>query len=195
MARQATVERKTKETQIKLTLNLDGSGENTISTGIGFFDHMLTLFSRHSLIDLTIAASGDLEVDYHHTVEDIGICLGKALAEALGDKKGITRFGNASLPMDEVLANVAIDLSGRPYLVFNAEFTDQKVGDYDTALTVEFFQAVATHAGANLHVNVAYGDNAHHINEAIFKAFALALSAGASPRAGVKGIPSTKGSL
>jgi len=195
MPRQATIERETKETRIKLSLTLEGRGEHKGATGVGFLDHMLALFTRHALFDLTIEAKGDLHVDYHHTVEDVGICLGQALAQALGEKKGITRFGDASVPMDEALASVAVDLSGRPFLVCHAAFPDQKVGDYDTALTGEFLQALATHAGATLHVNVPYGDNSHHINEAIFKALALALAAAVAPRAGVKGVPSTKGSL
>jgi len=195
MARQATIERKTKETQIDLRLDLDGRGEGRIETGVGFLDHMLTLFTRHALVDLTVKAKGDLHVGYHHTVEDVGICLGQALGQALGDKKGIMRFGDAAVPMDESLASVALDLGGRPFLVCNAVFPDQKVGDYDTSLTAEFLQALTTHASANLHVNVSYGDNSHHINEAIFKALALALSAAVAPRPRVEGVPSTKGTL
>jgi imidazoleglycerol-phosphate dehydratase len=195
MARQASVQRKTKETQIRLTLTLDGSGASQVATGVGFLDHMLSLLAKHALFDLTIEAKGDVQVDYHHTVEDVGICFGQAFAQALGEKAGITRFASASVPMDEALASVAVDLSGRPYLVCRVKFPEEKIGDYDTSLTGEFLQALATHAGANLHVNVPYGDNSHHIAEAIFKALALALAAAVAPRPRVKGVPSTKGSL
>lgn len=195
MAREATIERQTGETHVRLTLRLDGRGDYRIATSVGFLDHMLALLARHGLFDLEVQASGDLQVDGHHTVEDVGICLGQAFARSLGDKSGIMRFGEATVPMDEALAQVVVDFSGRPYLVCRVQFPDEKIGDYDSALTVEFLQAFATHAGANLHVNVPYGDNSHHITEAIFKALALALAAAVAPRPRAQGVPSTKGVL
>ncbi len=193
MAREAKVERKTRETDISLRVNLDGTGASTITTGIGFFDHMLTLFSRHSGIDLDVAAEGDTHVDYHHTVEDVGICLGQATKKALGDKAGIERYGSVAVPMDEALARVAVDLGGRPYLVFNAVFPTEKVGEFDISLVEEFMQALAANAGMNLHVDVPYGKNTHHIAEAVFKGAARALRT-ALAVTGTQ-IPSTKGTL
>lgn len=169
--REALINRETKETNIKLKLNLDGEGKNTINTKIGFLDHMLTLFSFHSGIDLNIECDGDIYVDGHHSVEDIGIVLGKALSQALGDKKGINRYGDCLLPMDETLVNTALDFSGRPYLVFNAEMPAERVGTFETELTEEFFRAVAMNANMTLHINLMYGKNTHHIIEAIFKSF------------------------
>ncbi|MEW6355612.1 MAG: imidazoleglycerol-phosphate dehydratase HisB [Planctomycetota bacterium] len=191
--RKATVERKTQETQITVEINLDGKGKADAATGVGFLDHMLDLLARHSLFDIFVKAKGDTEVDDHHTVEDVGICLGQALKEALGDKKGVRRFGCMSAPMDEVLASVAVDLSGRFAFVFNVAFPTEKVGEYDSQLTEEFLQAFASNAGMNLHVNVPYGKNTHHINEAIFKALAKALDMAVAidPRRG--DVPSTKG--
>ncbi len=193
MARTAAVRRKTSETDISLKLDLDGAGVSQITTGIGFFDHMLSLLSRHSRIDLTLEAVGDIHVDFHHTVEDVGIALGAALKEALGDKKGIERYGSAMLPMDESLARVAVDLAGRPYLVFRAGFTAEKVGDFDAGLVEEFMQAMAANAGMNLHIEVPWGKNAHHVSEAIFKGLARALRAAVMVTGG--DIPSTKGTL
>ena len=194
--RRAEVNRKTKETQIKLTLDLDGSGKVTASTGVGFLDHMLDHLGKHSLSDLSVQASGDLHVDDHHTVEDVAICLGQALTQALGDKAGIARYGWASVPMDETLADVSLDLSGRPAVVFNARFNGNKIGTFDTQLIEEFIRRFANVAGANLHVNVPYGSNDHHIAEAIFKALAQALRIAKAVDPQRKGeIPSTKGSL
>lgn len=193
MQRLATIERKTLETDIKLSINLEGSGQCQIDTGIGFFNHMLELFSKHSLIDLTIIVKGDLHVDEHHTVEDVGICLGQALKKALMEKKGIQRYGFL-LPMDETLAEVAVDLGGRPYLVWNAPFTREKIGDMPTELFEDFFKAVSDNLAANLHINIKYGRNEHHKAEAIFKAFAKALRFAVSldPRMSDR-IPSSKG--
>lgn len=174
MNRTAAIERKTKETQIKLSVGLDGNGKNSIDTGIGFFDHMLQLFSCHSGIDLDVVCKGDTRVDGHHSVEDIGIVLGKAISKALGDKVGIARYAGKTIPMDESLATVNIDISGRPFLVFNAELSG-KVGDFDLELVEEFFRAVATYGGITMHVNLHYGSNSHHKAECIFKAFARAL--------------------
>lgn len=183
--------RKTKETEISVALSLDG-GSVEIATGIGFFDHMLEAFAVHSGFGLSLKASGDLQVDGHHTVEDTGIVLGKALADALGDKGGIRRYGSFRLPMDEALATAAVDVSGRPFLVFNARFPEERVGEYDTCLTVEFFRALAFNAGITLHLGVEYGENSHHMIEALFKAAAHALSEAVSPR---EGLLSTKGTL
>ena len=196
MNRSTEISRKTKETQIRVALNLDGSGASTISTGVGFFDHMLDLLARHSLIDMTIEAQGDLQVDAHHTVEDVGIVLGQCVEKALGDKKGIYRYGWAIVPMDESLAQVAIDLSGRPAYVMNAKFTGNLIGNFPVELVDEFFKSLSTNAKMNLHVNVPYGTNNHHISEAIFKAAAKALRQAVSldPRAGDQ-VPSTKGTL
>ena len=194
--RRAEFDRKTKETQIKLTLDLDGSGKVAASTGVGFLDHMLDHLGKHSLSDLSVQASGDLHVDDHHTVEDVAICLGQALTQALGDKAGIARYGWASVPMDETLADVSLDLSGRPAVVFNARFNGDKIGTFDTQLIEEFIRRFANVAGANLHVNVPYGSNDHHIAEAIFKALAQALRIAKAVDPQRKGeIPSTKGSL
>jgi imidazoleglycerol-phosphate dehydratase len=195
MARTATIKRQTAETNIQLTLELDGSGQADVATGVGFLDHMLALLAKHAAMDLTARAEGDLEVDQHHTVEDVGICLGQALRQALGDKAGIRRYGHFTLPMDETLATVAIDLGGRFALVFRADFPAAKIGDFDTELVEEFWQAVAANALCNLHVLVHYGRNSHHIAEAIFKsaARALRMAVEADPR--MSGVPSTKGTL
>lgn len=196
MARIATIKRDTRETQIELTLNLDGSGKVDANTGVGFLDHMLEHFAKHSMSDLAVKAQGDLHVDDHHTVEDVAICLGEALVKALGDKAGITRYGSATIPMDEALAKVAIDLSGRPAAVFNVNFGGTKIGRFDTQLVEEFIRRFSAVAGMNLHVNVPYGANDHHIAEAIFKALAQALRQAKTidPQRG-QDIPSTKGSL
>jgi len=196
MNRHATIHRDTKETQIQLKLDLDGTGVTSANTGVGFFDHMLDLLGKHSLIDLTIDAKGDLEVDQHHTVEDVGICIGQALDKAVGDKRGIHRYGWAIVPMDESLAQIALDLSGRPALVYNVKFTAPLIGDFATELVMEFFQAIANNAKMNLHINVSYGTNSHHIAEAIFKGFAKALRQATSIDARAKdAVPSTKGTL
>ena len=193
--RTSSIDRKTSETAISLSLNLDGSGKRTISTGIGFFDHMLDLLAKHALFDLEIKASGDIEIDYHHTVEDVGICLGQAVKEALGDKAGITRFANVSVPMQEALANIAIDISGRSALVFNAKIDAKKIGEFDTELIKEFLEAFTVNAGINLHVDVPYGENAHHISEAIFKGTAKALDRAIRIDVRSGDVPSTKGVL
>ena len=196
LSRQARVERKTKETDIVLQLNIDGTGASKIQTGIPFFGHMLEAFSKHGLMDLTIDASGDLEVDLHHTVEDVGIVLGKALREALGDRTGIVRYGTASIPMDETLVSAAVDISGRPFIVFNVPLRRTRIANMDLDLLQDFFRAFAFNAELNLHVNMHYGDNLHHIAEAVFKAVARAVAQATrlDPRiAGV--VPSTKGSL
>lgn len=193
--RTAVFERNTKETEISLAVDLDGEGRCSAETGIGFFDHMLDALSRFSLMDLSVTCHGDLEVDSHHTVEDTGIVLGKAIREALGDRAGIHRVGSAYLPMDESLAFAAVDISGRPYVVFEGEFTSSACGSFDTQLTEEFFRAVAVNAGLTLHLRVLYGKNDHHKIEALFKAFGLALREAAAPDPRVKGVPSTKGSL
>ena len=196
MARIATIERKTSETDISLTLNLDGTGQSDIATGIGFLDHMLTALARHGLFDLTIRATGDLHIDFHHTTEDIGIVLGAAFARALGDKRGIRRFGNALIPMDEALAEAAVDISGRPFLAWNVVFERPKIGEMDTELFEEFFRALAFNAMVTLHITRRAGHNAHHVAEACFKATARALrmAVEADPREG-NAIPSTKGTL
>lgn len=194
-ARCAEIKRKTAETQISVKLNLDGEGKSDIATGIGFLDHMLTLLAKHSFMDLTVKAKGDLEVDSHHTVEDIGIVLGEALQEALGDKAGIHRYGNCFIPMDETLAQVCLDFSGRPFLVFGAEIPKIQLGNYDAEMTEEFFRAVAMHCGLTLHIRVLYGSNVHHIIEAIFKAFARAVAEAAAVDPRVKGVMSSKGVL
>lgn len=193
--RTATINRKTKETQVELTINIDGNGNSSINSGIGFLDHMLDLLTKHGLFDLTIKASGDRIVDDHHTVEDVGICLGQAIKEALGDKKGIRRFSNASVPMQETLANIALDISGRPALVFNVAFHTAKIGNFDAELIEEFLKSFTTNAGINLHVNVPYGTNAHHIAEAIFKGLAKALEDAVRFDERIKDVPSTKGIL
>jgi imidazoleglycerol-phosphate dehydratase len=195
MTRCATVERKTKETEIRIALALDGRGESTIATGVPFFDHMLTQIARHGFFDLGIAAQGDIEIDAHHTVEDVGICLGEAFKKALADKTGIRRYGRGSMPMHEALASVILDFSGRPHLVFNVPLPKVQVGNFEVELVEEFFTAFCNHAGANVHVNLAYGDNLHHIIEAVFKAFARALdeACGLDPR--IQGVLSSKGKL
>jgi len=193
VARTASVHRRTRETQIQLHIDLDGSGKAEIMTGVGFFDHMLTLLGRHSGVNIEVKASGDTHVDFHHTVEDVGIALGQAIKEALGDKEGIERYGSVAVPMDEALARVAVDLGGRPYLVFNAEFPAEKVGDFDSGLVEEFMQALANNAGMNLHIEVPYGRNAHHVSEAVFKGLARALKT--AVRVTGTDIPSTKGTL
>jgi len=196
MARTAEIDRKTAETDIQLSINLDGSGKSDIQTGVGFFDHMLELFAKHAVIDLTVRANGDLHVDQHHTVEDTGICLGQAVKEALGDKAGIRRYGHFTLPMEETLVNVAIDLSGRYYMVFNAEFPSSKIGDFDSELVEDFWQAFAANVLGNYHVNVHYGRNSHHISEGIFKCTARALRMAIAADDRMQGvIPSTKGTL
>lgn len=196
MVRSATIERKTKETQIRLDLSLDGAGKAEISTGIGFLDHMLTLLARHALFDLSVRAVGDLQVDDHHTVEDIGICLGQALAEALGDKRGISRYGHMTLPMDEALVTCAVDLGGRAECVWSAPITAEKVGTFDTQLAEDFWRAVVQNARMNYHVLLHNGRNAHHVIEAVFKASARALrqAVAIDPRE-PDAIPSTKGVL
>ena len=194
-ARTAEISRKTKETDIRLALNLDGTGKASIRTGVGFFDHMLDLLARHSLIDLTVDAKGDLEIDAHHTVEDVGIVLGQAIEKAIGDKRGIYRYGWAIVPMDESLAQIAIDLSGRPAFVFNVKFPTATIGEFPVELVDEFFKSVATNAKMNLHIAVPYGTNNHHISEAIFKATAKALRQAVSHDPRNSDVPSTKGSL
>lgn len=195
MPRLTDISRKTGETDIKLSLDLDGSGRSDVHSGVGFLDHMLDLLARHGLFDLRVQARGDLHVDQHHTVEDIGIVLGQAIEKSLGDKSGITRYGHATLPMDETLAAVTLDLSGRPAFVFNVKFTGELIGTFAVELIEEFFKSVATNAKMNLHINVAYGSNNHHIAEAIFKAFARALRAAVAIDPRQSGVPSTKGSL
>ena len=194
--RSASIKRKTKETDIAVTVALDGEGEAKIATGVGFFDHMLEQIARHSLIDVTIAATGDLHVDQHHTVEDVGIALGQALKQALGDMRGITRYADVNLPMDEAMTRVAIDISGRPYLVWKVAFTRPRIGEMDSELFREFFQALAQNAGITLHIENLYGRNNHHIAETCFKGLARALKAAIAidPRQKTK-VPSTKGSL
>lgn len=189
-----TIERNTKETQISVTVMLDGKGESQITTGIGFFDHMLTALSRHSGISMNIQCKGDLQVDAHHSVEDTGIVLGQALAQALGDKSGIARYGSAYIPMDEALSFCALDLSNRPYLVFQGSFTNDMIGSYDACLTEEFFRALAVNAGMTLHLNMVYGANDHHKCEALFKAFAHALKAAVKENTDGT-VLSTKGAL
>jgi imidazoleglycerol-phosphate dehydratase len=194
--RKATVKRTTKETDVAVTVDLDGRGIAAMATGIGFLDHMLDLLSRHSRIDITAKATGDLHIDQHHTTEDVGIALGQAVKQALGDMKGITRYADVHLPMDEALTRVAIDISGRPFLVFKAAFTHDKIGNFDTELVREWFQAFAMNAGVTLHVETLYGTNDHHISESCFKGLARALRAAVAidPRSKDE-VPSTKGSL
>jgi imidazoleglycerol-phosphate dehydratase len=194
-SRSAELLRQTKETRVKISLNLDGTGKSSPETGVGFFNHMLDLFARHSLIDLAVNAEGDLEVDHHHTVEDVGIVLGQVLEKALGDKRGINRYGWAILPMDETLAQVALDLSGRPAFVYNVRFSSGAIGDFPTELIEEFFKAFANSARMNLHITVPYGANNHHIAEAIFKATARALRQAVTHDPRNNEVPSTKGSL
>ena len=196
LSRTAKIHRKTSETDIRLTLDVDGKGKADVRTGVGFFDHMLTAFARHSICDLKLRCKGDLHIDAHHTVEDCGIALGQALARALGDKRGIRRYGECSLPMDDAQVRCALDLSGRPFLVWNVPFPTPRIGTFDTELVREFFQALATHAGITLHVDLIHGINSHHIAEAVFKAVARALRVAveADPRM-AGSIPSTKGTL
>ncbi len=193
--RSAEIARKTRETDIRLTLDLDGQGRADVKTGIGFLDHMLELFARHSLVDLTVACTGDLHVDGHHTTEDVGICLGQAIDRALGDRAGIRRYGHAILPMDETLVTVAVDLGGRPYWVWNVSMPTAQVGTFDSELVADFWQAVATQGRMNLHVLLHHGRNTHHISEAIFKAAARALRAAFENDPRNPGVPSTKGTL
>jgi len=193
--RSASLQRKTAETEISLEVNLDGTGQAAIATGVGFFDHMLTLLAKHAAVDLRVQARGDLHVDQHHTVEDVGICLGRAVREALGDKAGIRRYGHFTLPMEETLATVALDLSGRYFLVFDATFPTAKIGDFDSELVEDFWQAVAANLLCNLHVKVHYGRNSHHVSEAIFKAAARALRTAVELDPRQPGVPSTKGTL
>lgn len=196
MKRQATIDRRTKETEIKASVDLDGTGAYDIKTGVGFLDHMLEQLARHSLIDITLHAKGDLHIDNHHTTEDSGIVLGQAIAKALGDKQGITRYASVDLPMDETLTRVAVDVSGRPYLIWKVEFSRPKLGEMDTELFREWFQAFAQNAGITLHVQTIYGENNHHIAETCYKGLARALREAVSldPRQAGR-VPSTKGSL
>ena len=195
-ARKAEVVRETKETQIRVTVDVDGSGKSTISTGVGFFDHMLESFARHSAMDITVEAKGDLHIDQHHTMEDVGIVLGQAFKDAVGGYSSVVRFGHAYVPMDETLARAAVDLCNRPYLIWKVGFTRDKVGEVDTELFKEFFQAFAMNAGVCLHLELLYGENSHHIAEASFKSLARALRMAAAPDLRLKGqVASTKGSL
>ncbi|MSN26430.1 MAG: imidazoleglycerol-phosphate dehydratase HisB [Geobacter sp.] len=195
MSRTATIERITNETRIKLSLTIDGTGAAKICTSVPFLDHMLNLFARHGLFDMEVEACGDIDIDFHHTVEDIGIVLGEAFKQALGDKKGIRRYGQATVPMDETLASVAVDVSGRPYLVYHVNLPKVKIGEFDVELAREFFQAFANHCGLNLHINVMYGDNVHHIIEACFKAFARAMDTATQLDSRINDVMSTKGVL
>jgi imidazoleglycerol-phosphate dehydratase len=191
--RTASINRTTSETNVSIVLNVDGSGTSTVQTGVLFLDHMLTLFAKHGLFDLDVSCKGDLGVDAHHSVEDVGICLGLAFDKALGDKKGLTRFAHSYFPMDEALARVTTDISGRPYLVYNVEVERARVGDFDSDLVEEFWKALVTHARINIHIELLYGRNAHHIFEAIFKAAGRALSMATRIDERVQGVPSTKG--
>ena len=195
MERTAVVKRKTSETEIEMDLNLDGEGKYDLSTNIPFLDHMLAQLAKHGLFDLKIKAKGDLEIDFHHTVEDVGIVLGEAFKKALKDKKGIRRFGSAYTPLDEALALVVVDIAGRPYFVYDVDLPKEKVGEFDVELVEDFFQAFANNCGATLHVRMISGNNLHHIVEAIFKAFAKAMDQGTSIDKRIKDIPSTKGAL
>ena len=193
--RTASIERNTKETQIKLTLNLDGSGVGTVDTGIGFFNHMLELLKKHALIDLDVKAVGDLDVDYHHTVEDVGLVFGQALNQALGDRRGITRYGFASIPMDEALCETSVDLGGRPFVVFTSAKKHLMVRDFEVKLLEEFFRAVSVEGRLNVHLREIYGDETHHVCEGIFKSFARALRQAVASDPREKGVPSSKGIL
>ncbi|MGD1153131.1 MAG: imidazoleglycerol-phosphate dehydratase HisB [Syntrophales bacterium] len=195
MARKAKIYRKTTETEVSMELDLDGTGQGKISTTVAFMDHMLSLFARHGLVDLIIKSHGDTQVDDHHLVEDIGICLGDAVKKALGDKKGIQRYGSAMIPMDESLCSLVMDISGRPYLIYNVEFKSKKSDKFDYSLLREFFKSFSDHSGITLHINLLYGRNNHHIAEAIFKALALALRKAVTIHGRIEGILSTKGSL
>ncbi len=191
--RKSAVERNTKETRIKLELNLDGSGEGVIDTGIGFFNHMLELFKKHALVDLSVKAEGDIDVDYHHTVEDVGLVLGKALNEALGDRRGIVRYGFASIPMDEALCETSIDLGGRPFIVMVSPMKHMMVRDFEVKLVEEFFRALSVEGRLNIHLRQIYGDEAHHVCEGFFKSFARALRSAKAFDPAEKGVPSSKG--
>ena len=191
--RKAKIARNTKETQITLELNLDGSGKGVIDTGVGFFDHMLELLKKHALIDLTVKAKGDLKVDYHHTVEDVGLVFGQALDKALGDRKGLTRYGFASIPMDEALCETSLDLGGRPFLVMQCAMKHMMVKDFEVKLVEEFFRAVSVESRSNIHLRQLYGDEAHHVCEGLFKSFARALRAAKAIDPKEKGVPSSKG--
>jgi imidazoleglycerol-phosphate dehydratase len=193
--RKASVNRETTETKIDLKLNIDGEGSSNINTGIGFFDHMLTLTTKHGLLDLDITCNGDVEVDQHHSVEDVGIAFGQAFQEALGNKEGITRYATITTPMDEALSTISLDISGRSFLIFKVEGLKDKAGSFDTELVEEFFLAFARHAGVTLHINLQYGKNTHHMIESIFKGFGRALDLASQKNDRIKGIPSTKGSL
>lgn len=195
MKRVAEMDRKTKETQITSKLNLDGSGKCDVSTGIGFFDHMLTLFCVHGAFDLTMEAKGDIEVDFHHTVEDVGLVLGGLISRALADREGVCRYGNAVIPMDDALSQVTVDLSNRPYIVFRKPDRMPNQSEFDESLAAEFFRAVSQQGGMNLHIQMVYGNNWHHMIEAVFKGFGRALRQAASMDAQIKGIPSSKGKL
>lgn len=195
MDRTATIDRRTNETEIEAGFQIDGSGKADVSTGIGFFDHMLTLFAVHGFFDLTLRARGDLEVDFHHTVEDVGIVLGQALSRALGKREGISRYGQGAVPMDEAFSRVNVDLSNRPFLVYHLPSTIRSQGPFDAYLAREFFRAFSVHGGLNLHINVDYGDNEHHILESIFKALGQALNAACKRHEGVVGTLSSKGLL
>jgi len=196
VSRVGEARRKTKETEVRVRVDLDGSGHSEIKTGVGFFDHMLDAIARHALYDLEVSAVGDLHVDAHHTVEDVGIVLGQALTQALGERRGIRRYGEATVPLDDALARVVVDVSGRPFLAFHADPPSwQTLGDYDVALTPEFFRALSTHGGLTLHMDLLRGQNAHHAVEAVFKAAARALGAATSIDPRVQGVPSTKGTL
>ena len=194
-ARKASLQRTTKETDIQLALALDGTGKTTVRTGVGFLDHMLTLLAVHGFFDLEITARGDLEVDDHHTVEDLGICLGQAFAQALGDKSGISRYGHAYVPMDETLARVCVDFSNRPFLHYQVAVKENKIGSFDVSLAKEFLRALSLHAGLTLHVDLLHGENGHHILEAVFKALGRALAVAAAPNQRVTGQLSSKGML
>jgi imidazoleglycerol-phosphate dehydratase len=193
--RKATIRRKTAETEVSVVIDLDGKGKGDIDTSVPFLDHMLNLFAKHGLTDLAIRSQGDIDVDDHHLVEDVGICLGQAVRKALGDRKGISRYGSSSVPMDESLCSVAMDLSGRPYLVWRAELGERRIGEFDPALLREFFKSFSDHSGITLHINLSYGTNGHHMAEAIFKAFARAFRDAIAIDGRIEGILSTKGSL
>ena len=195
MSRVSKIQRSTAETQIELKIDLDGSGKSQVDTGVGFLDHMLVLFARHGAFDLSVSAKGDLHVDQHHTVEDVGICLGQAMKQAMGDKSGIRRYGHFTLPMEETLVTTALDLSGRYFMVFDADFPSQKIGDFDSELVEDFWQATAANALANLHIVLHHGRNSHHISEAIFKGTARALRMAIEQDPRMPGVPSTKGTL
>ena len=195
ISRKSELSRKTAETEISISLNLDGEGKYEINTGVGFFDHMLCLMTKHGLFDVNLSAKGDLYIDCHHTIEDIGIVIGQCISKALGDKKGIKRYGTSFVPMDETLAMVSMDLSGRSYLVFDAEFTCEKIGEFDTEMVAEFFRAVAFNAGITLHMEIVHGKNNHHMAEGLFKAFGRALCDAVQVDNRIKGIMSTKGSI